>query len=120
VVVPLNDDGALVEEVRQGHRLRHRRRMGRALSKARGRPSSQGGSALSRRHRWLSVRVLCGDDDCVVAGSDLDEALRLGGKGTRSLGTSQSKKKFAQGGAHLRAAMGPALRPNPAGSAKLR
>jgi hypothetical protein len=69
--------GALVEEVQQGHRLRHRWCTGRAPSKARGRQSSWGGSTLSRRWRWLSVRVLCGGDDSVVAGSDPGEVLRL-------------------------------------------
>jgi hypothetical protein len=74
---PPNDDGATVEEVQQGCRLWHRRRTGRALGKARGRWSSWGSSASSRRQRWLDVMVLRGGDDGVVAGGDPGEVLRL-------------------------------------------
>jgi hypothetical protein len=82
---------------------------GESSGKARGRWSSQGGSASSRRQRWISMRVLCGSDDGVLAdgddgvlaSGDPGEVLRLGG-GTQSLGTSLSKKKRAWGGAHLR------------------
>jgi hypothetical protein len=60
---------------------------GESSDKARGRWSSQSGSASSRRQRWISMRVLCGGDDDVLAdgddgvlaSGDPGEVLRLGG-----------------------------------------
>jgi hypothetical protein len=75
--VPLHGGGAPVEEVRQGRRLRHRRRMGRVLSKARGPWSTRGSSASSRRWRWLNVGALHLGDDGVVAHDDPHEVLWL-------------------------------------------
>jgi hypothetical protein len=76
-MVPLNDDGTLVEAVRQGHHLRTGRRTRRAPGKTRGWWISQGDNASSRRRRWLSVGVLHGVDDGVAAGGDPSEVLPL-------------------------------------------
>jgi hypothetical protein len=53
---------------------------GESFRKGEGRRSSRGGSTSSRRWRWLSMRVLCSGDDCVVASSDPGEGLWLRGK----------------------------------------
>jgi hypothetical protein len=96
---PPNDGGATVEEVQQGCRLWHRRRTGRALGKARGRWSSWGSSASSRRQRWLDVVVLRGGDDGVVAGGDPGEVLGSWRKRER-LGTNQIWQKIERNGTH--------------------